>query len=608
MKKITTALVLIFLLNITVAYADPIDVLINPHTFSDVDSTDVEILYLAELGIVEGRPDLTVNSEGALNRAESLTVFARLFELDAVYDPNCTFPDIEPNVWYAPYVSAMCNEGLVQGYPDGTFKANNQLNRAEAMAILVRGLDVDLQPPYQDLPPDVEPDVWYAPYASYVVGRNLTPLRNGMFDGGHSYTRGDLFINVYRLKRLEELQQANYSTDLDPQVIESTEGKSDEVEFTVTGNQNNAVSYFNNTNVDFDEFIDPPMPLTYKEAAYYLTLQYRDALEGMLHPDLDDKIKNILIKINSFEDYDYTEAVNSFYNEFGLNLDGEDINSNITQNELDNVIASVKETAINYGKDVESIGIFFNVVNPTTIEVTFDERGCGTSRIDYTTFDSYRYSLDTDYWPDLAQREPIVRLTNIEGSEVQIDWQSFDENSIYLLDENNEPTGHVKEGFAKLTVKLEEELDAGTDYVLELNPILLHRYVKDGDNYYTCDNFDLEYLPASEFEFNGNSALEFAYDTNQDSNVAGVVARSQVNWTRGWQLPLSAILYDQEGELISTSEGFAWNIVEGNGEIVVDEFGASYHSTNDDTNVVLQVTYGDFTDTMTVKIVDNMGI
>lgn len=608
MKKTTIAFLFAFLFNITIAYAEPIDVLVNPHTFSDVDSTNVEILYLAEIGLVQGRPDRTVDSQGALNRAEALTLLARLFELDPVYDPECTFSDIESDVWYAGYVSTMCNAGMVNGYPDGTFRATNQLNRAEAVKLLVTGLGFNPEPPFNNLPPDVPSDTWYAPYVDYAVEHNIAPLYNGLFDGAHFYTRGDMFINLYRVSRIQELDADVYSPTLDPQVIESTEGKSEEVEFNVTGSQSEAEEYFNNSNVNFNEFIDLPLPLTYKEVAYYLNLQYREALRGRLHPNITVDVIPTVSQVNLFEDYDYTNAVTSFYEAFGVNIGSGDMSAGIPESTLDSVIASIKETVTNYDKHVESMQIFFNVVNSTTIEITFDERGSSTQN-----YDGYRYSLDTDYWPNLPEREAVIELTeDTTDQAVEIDWQAFEgPHYIFELNENNVPTTHAKESFTKLTVKLEEELNPDNNYTLKLNPLLFERYVKDGTNYFASNLVnDLEYLPASEFRFNGNSALEFTYtNSGGDSNIAGIVANPQVKWQCGWLLPLSAVLYNEDGRLVSTEEEFIWSVIEGNGELVVDEFGITgYQSMEDDTEVNLQVTYGGFTDTILFKCVDNMGV
>lgn len=195
--------------------------------FSDVYAGDTEILYLIEMGVIKGNPDKTVKPENYLNRAEALTVFARMFNLEPTYDPNCTFKDVPANIWYAPYVSSMCKTGLVKGYPDGTFRADNILNKAEAVTILVRGLkeikkmNISLNPPYSNLPSDVPSNSWYSPYANYVIDKKFIRMSGDKFNGEQSYTRGDLFMNVYRSMRTIEKDAKEYSYSLDPIVASS---------------------------------------------------------------------------------------------------------------------------------------------------------------------------------------------------------------------------------------------------------------------------------------------------------------------------------------------------------------------------------------------------
>lgn len=225
-KKISIPLVSAFLaLSITFAFADDaanvkLDTLVNLHKFSDVENEDVEILYLAKLGIVQGYPDKTVLAAKTINRAEAVTLYARMFSLEAVYDPACTFSDVAPDDWYAGYVSAVCKAGLVDGYNDGTFKADNQINRAEALKILLLGLNADLDTDFSYLAIDVFPDDWYAKYADYAIKRNISPIKNGEFNGDKLYTRGDLFTNIYRIKRLAELGEEIYHEQLDPLVVD----------------------------------------------------------------------------------------------------------------------------------------------------------------------------------------------------------------------------------------------------------------------------------------------------------------------------------------------------------------------------------------------------
>lgn len=51
------------------------------------------------------------------------------------------FPDVDENAWYADAVASLSEKGIIQGYPDGTFGPNKNVNRAELAVILDRLLE-----------------------------------------------------------------------------------------------------------------------------------------------------------------------------------------------------------------------------------------------------------------------------------------------------------------------------------------------------------------------------------------------------------------------------------------------------------------------------------
>lgn len=63
-----------------------------------------------------------------------------------------SFPDVKPTDWFYPYVTELAQAGGVHGYPDGTFKPNNNISRAEvaAMALKLFPTDEYLQIEFQE--------------------------------------------------------------------------------------------------------------------------------------------------------------------------------------------------------------------------------------------------------------------------------------------------------------------------------------------------------------------------------------------------------------------------------------------------------------------------
>ena len=87
---------------------------------------------------IVGYPDGTVRPEGDITRAEFATITARFFE--ATYEGEDLFSDIAGH-WAADYINQAANAGIVDGYPDGTFRPQQNITRAEAMTMVNRTID-----------------------------------------------------------------------------------------------------------------------------------------------------------------------------------------------------------------------------------------------------------------------------------------------------------------------------------------------------------------------------------------------------------------------------------------------------------------------------------
>ena len=93
---------------------------------------------------VEGYEDGTVKPDGSITRAETATMIYRLLTIDRrdeVFTDQNDYSDVDVAKWYNKAVSSMTNGEYVNGYPDGTFKANRTITRAEFVTILVRFLE-----------------------------------------------------------------------------------------------------------------------------------------------------------------------------------------------------------------------------------------------------------------------------------------------------------------------------------------------------------------------------------------------------------------------------------------------------------------------------------
>ena len=109
--------------------------------YSDVSSSDWynnAISTLSNLGVITGYEDGTFRPNASISRAEFVTIVTRFFDYTAEYEG--TFSDVSYSSWYADFVQAAVDMGLVNGYENGTFRPNASITRAEAVAIVNRVL------------------------------------------------------------------------------------------------------------------------------------------------------------------------------------------------------------------------------------------------------------------------------------------------------------------------------------------------------------------------------------------------------------------------------------------------------------------------------------
>ncbi len=105
-------------------------------SFSDIDGHWAEsyILEAAENGYVDGYPDGTFRPNANITRAELTKIFAEILSLENHNEVN--FSDVLTGKWYTSYVNSAAYAGFIDGYPNGTFLPNNLVTRQEAAKML----------------------------------------------------------------------------------------------------------------------------------------------------------------------------------------------------------------------------------------------------------------------------------------------------------------------------------------------------------------------------------------------------------------------------------------------------------------------------------------
>ncbi len=90
-------------------------------------------------GYLQGYPDGSFRPEGGVSRAEAAVMLVKAFEPKGSGHAS-SFNDVGSNFWAAGAISQMAEAGIISGYPDGSFKPDRVMTRAEAAALLARFL------------------------------------------------------------------------------------------------------------------------------------------------------------------------------------------------------------------------------------------------------------------------------------------------------------------------------------------------------------------------------------------------------------------------------------------------------------------------------------
>ena len=93
---------------------------------------------LSSMGIVKGHNDGTFAPNAPITRAEFAAIAARFDDKNT--DMSSKFTDIASH-WAKNEIGIAANKGWINGYPDGTFRPNQYITRAEAMTLVNRVLN-----------------------------------------------------------------------------------------------------------------------------------------------------------------------------------------------------------------------------------------------------------------------------------------------------------------------------------------------------------------------------------------------------------------------------------------------------------------------------------
>jgi len=160
--------------------------------------------YISDMrkrGVVQGKSEGIYDPDSGLSRAELTKIAINAFGIPVEEMDQKPFPDVGLDKWYLPFVATAKKYGIINGYPNGFFKPNNPISRAEALKVIIntagQKMELDnVKNPFFDVPENA----WYASYVKFANAEGLIDVeRKGQFTPGKTITRGEIAKVIVKL-------------------------------------------------------------------------------------------------------------------------------------------------------------------------------------------------------------------------------------------------------------------------------------------------------------------------------------------------------------------------------------------------------------------------
>lgn len=169
--------------------------------FSDIKNhwAEKEIVSLAGQGIVNGIGNYRFAPDRAITRAEAVTMVAKAYKPAPKPESTKRFNDVSASHWAYDAITKAVQQGWIKGFPDGSFKPDQPITRAEMAVIIGYAEGVQTRVPTSQPFADVATSDWYAPMlfalksSGKIKGKELN-----MFKPKQQASRAEFTVMLYR--------------------------------------------------------------------------------------------------------------------------------------------------------------------------------------------------------------------------------------------------------------------------------------------------------------------------------------------------------------------------------------------------------------------------
>jgi len=177
-----------------------------------------KISEVAILGLVKGYPDGTFRPEGTITRAELTALLVRAKVGEPPQPTSSIFVDLPLTHWAARYIIKGAALGIITGYPDKTFKPSKSINRVEGVSVIARFGEVKSPKLVVDKPfDDISVKHWAA---GTITGAKWAGLLDYIKYEKMFYPKRDLT----RGEAVEILSQTEYAKGLMSELLDFEKG------------------------------------------------------------------------------------------------------------------------------------------------------------------------------------------------------------------------------------------------------------------------------------------------------------------------------------------------------------------------------------------------
>jgi hypothetical protein len=163
---------------------------------------------LQDENVVDGETLEYFSPNRRINRAEVLKMILLTKKEPISPGRQEYFPDVKAGQWFSSYVNTSKERNIIDGYPDGLFHPEKNINKAEFIKIINNVFSLEKNLPFNFL--DVEGHNWFNQYIGVVSKYNLFPLSGYLtLNPSKELTRGEVAIALYQITKYQENASTN---------------------------------------------------------------------------------------------------------------------------------------------------------------------------------------------------------------------------------------------------------------------------------------------------------------------------------------------------------------------------------------------------------------